>query len=43
MPFRVSDIVLHCGALHVSNSRSSRTTRPYWKPAVWMMAYGIVI
>lgn len=45
-PFRISDIVLHAGAftyLTAALWRAYHATNNGWKPATWMLAYGIAI
>jgi len=46
MPFRISDIVLHAGAFTYLTAAlwfAHHATDSGWKPAAWMMAYGIGI
>jgi VanZ family protein len=46
MPFRVSDIVLHTGAFTYLTAAlwfAHHATNNGWKPAAWMLGYGIVI
>jgi VanZ family protein len=46
MPFRVSDIVLHAAAFTYLTAAlwfAYHPTNNGWKPAAWMLAYGIAI
>lgn len=46
MPFRVSDIALHAGAFTYLTAAlwfAHHATNNGWKPAAWMIAYGVVI